>query len=303
MAEWSPEHVVDERLARRLIWTQFGQLTGAAIEPLGEGWDSTVWLVDGCWSFRFPRREVVVPGLEREIAVLPLLASLLPAPIPVPELIGRPADGYPFPFVGAPYLPGVEPFQAEPSDAGRIALAAPIARFLRALHSVDPDAHPVTAGLPLDGNRRSDMPFRVEFTRRRFDELSELGMWEAPSSVRELVESAISLGPPAAPRIVHGDLHLRHVLIDGGRFSGVIDWIDVGRADPAVDLPLYWGFVPPAGRPAFRDAYGEIGPDQLLRARVLAIFLWSTIAIYGRREGLPALELEAIAGLQRAVTD
>lgn len=138
MAEWSPEQVVDEPLARRLIGSQFPQLAGAAIEPLGEGWDSTVWLVDGRWSFRFPRREVVVPGLEREIAVLPLLAPLLPAPIPVPELVGRPADGYPFPFAGARYLPGGEPFQARPGDAERIALAAPIARFLRALHSVDP---------------------------------------------------------------------------------------------------------------------------------------------------------------------
>jgi aminoglycoside phosphotransferase (APT) family kinase protein len=303
MAEWSPEQLVDEPLARRLIGSQFPQLAGAAIEPLGEGWDSTVWLVDGLWSFRFPRREVVVPGLEREIAVLPLLAPLLPAPIPVPELVGRPADGYPFPFAGARYLPGGEPFQASPGDAERIALAAPIACFLRALHSIDPGAHPSTANLPLDGNRRADMPYRVEFTRRRFDELSELGLWEAPSTVRELVESAVGLGAPAEPRIVHGDLHLRHVLIDGGRLSGVIDWIDVGLADPAVDLALYWGFVPPAGRPAFRDAYGQIGPDQLLRARVLAIFLWSTIAIYGRREGIPALELEAMSGLERAVTD
>ena len=303
MAEWSPEQVVDEPLARRLIGSQFPQLAGAAIERLGEGWDNTVWLVDGRWSFRFPRREVVVPGLEREIAVLPLLAPRLPAPIPVPELVGRPADGYPFPFAGASYLPGDEPFQVCPGDAERIALAEPIARFLRALHAIDPGAHPITADLPLDRNRRADMPYRVEFTRRRFDELSELGLWEAPASVRELVESAAGLGAPAPPRIVHGDLHLRHVLIDGGRLSGVIDWIDVGLADPAVDLALYWGFVPPAGRPAFRDAYGEIGSDQLLRARVLAIFLWSTIAIYARREGIPALELDAMSGLERAVTD
>ena len=139
--------------------------------------------------------------------------------------------------------------------------------------------------------------------RRRFAELSQLGLWEAPSRVWQLVESASDLGPPAAPRIVHGDLHLRHVLIDGGRLSGVIDWIDVGRADPAVDLALYWGFVPPAGRPAFLDAYGSIGRNQLLRARLLAIFLWSTIAIYAHREGIPGLKLEAMSGLERAVTD
>jgi aminoglycoside phosphotransferase (APT) family kinase protein len=262
-----------------------------------------VWLVDGCWSFRFPRRTIVVPGLEREVAVLPLLAPLLPAPIPVPELVGRPGHGYPFPFAAARYLPGGEPFEVRPTDADRIALAGPIARFLRALHSIDPGAAAATAALPLDGNRRSDMPYRVEFTRRRFEELSDLGMWQPPSGVGEMVESALALGPSAPPRIVHGDLHLRHVLIDAGRLSGVIDWIDVGLADPAVDLPLYWGFVPPAGRPAFRAEYGEIGDDQLLRARVLAIFLWSTIAIYGRREGIPALEQEAMSGLERAVTD
>ncbi len=303
MAEWSPEQVVDRHLARRLIESQFPRFAGASIEPLGEGWDSTVWLVDGSWSFRFPRRQVVVPGLEREVAVLPLLAPLLPAPIPVPELIGRPAEGYPFPFAGARFLPGGEPFQTRPGDDQRIALAAPIAGFLRALHSIDPAGHPETAGLPVDANRRTDMPYRVEFTRRRFEEMRQLKMWEVPPAVREMVESALELPPPGPPRVVHGDLHLRHVLIDGGRLSGVIDWIDVGLANPAVDLPLYWGFVPPAGRPAFRAAYGEIGDDQLLRARVLAVFLWSTIAIYGLREGIPALEQEAMSGLERAVTD
>jgi aminoglycoside phosphotransferase (APT) family kinase protein len=303
MAEWSPEHVVDDRLARRLIESQFPRFAGASIEPLGAGWDSTVWLVDGRWSFRFPRRQVVVSGLERELAVLPLLAPRLPVAIPVPELVGRSAEGYPFPFAGAAYLPGGEPFQACPSDAERIALAAPVAGFLRALHSIDPGDHPATALLPQDANRRADMPHRVEFTRRRFEELHQLGMWDAPAWVGELVESALDLPPPAASRIVHGDLHLRHLLIDRGRLSGVIDWIDVGLADPAVDFPLYWGFVPPAGRPAFRAAYGEIGDDQLLRARVLAVFLWSTIAIYGRREGIPALEREAMSGLERAVSD
>lgn len=302
MAEWSPEHVVDKRLARRLIGEQHPELAGASIEPLGEGWDSTAWLVDGRWAFRFPRRQVVVAGLEREIAVLPLLASRLPAAIPVPHYVGRPGAGYPWPFVGSPFIPGGEPFQTRPSDAERVALAAPIASFLRSLHSIDPDDHLVTARLPLDANRRSDMPYRVDFTHRRFAELRELGVWDAPRDLAELIESARHLPAPAAPRLTHGDLHLRHVLIDRGRLSGVIDWIDVGLADPAIDLPLYWGFVPSAGRAAFRAAYGPIDDAQLLRARVLAVFLWSTIALYARREGVPELEREAIDGLKRAAT-
>jgi len=57
--------------------------------------------------------------------------------------------------------------------------------------------------------------------------------------------------------------------------------------------------VPAAGRAAFRAAYRPIDAAQLLRARVLAAFLWSTIALYGRREGIPELEREAVEGLER----
>lgn len=62
---------------------------------LSEGWDNTVWLVDGRWVFRFPRREGVIPGIEREMVLLPRLA---PLPIPVP-VFGRPAEGYRWPFL------------------------------------------------------------------------------------------------------------------------------------------------------------------------------------------------------------
>jgi hypothetical protein len=43
-----------------------------------------------------------------------------------------------------------------------------------------------------------------------------------------------------------------------------------------------------------------VAPDSLLRARVLAFFLCATLAVYGRRERLPAIEREAVAGLERA---
>jgi hypothetical protein len=39
--------------------------------------------------------------------------------------------------------------------------------------------------------------------------------------------------------------------------------------------------------------------QRLLRARVLSLFLCGTLALFGRHEGLPALEREAIAGLDR----
>ena len=83
----------------------------------------------------------------------------------------------------------------------------------------------------------------------------------------------------------------------------MIDWIDVCRADPAIDLPLYWGYLTPAGRRAFHEEYGPVGADGLLRARVLALSLWGVLAEYARDVGIEPLGREALAGLDRAVAD
>jgi aminoglycoside phosphotransferase (APT) family kinase protein len=79
----------------------------------------------------------------------------------------------------------------------------------------------------------------------------------------------------------------------------VIDWGDVCRADPAIDLQLVWSFLPPTQRAAFLDAYGPVSEDQLLRARVLALSLCAALAAYGHAEGITGVEREALDGLAR----
>jgi aminoglycoside phosphotransferase (APT) family kinase protein len=305
MPQWSPEIVVDSALARRLIRARLPELDAAPIEPLGEGWDSTVWLVDSRWVFRFPRREVVVPGFLRETEVLPVLAPGLPLPIPVAAFRGEPGPEFPWPWSGSPYLPGREAADAAPSDADRVGHGAALGRFLRALHDVDPGT--VTAGgaaLPVDPVRRADMPHRVADARRRCGILQGAGLWTSPPGLAALLDRAERLDPPTALAVVHGDLHVRHLLIGaGGEPSGVIDWIDVCRAHPAIDLPLYWGYLPPAGRSAFHDAYGPVDDDALIRARVLAVSLWAALAEYAHDVGMPALLSEVLAGLDRATED
>ena len=100
---------------------------------------------------------------------------------------------------------------------------------------------------------------------------------------------------------MHGDLHLRHVLVEKGRLSGVIDWGDVCRSDPAVDLVLVWCALPPAACSAFFDAYGPVGEDGLLRARVLSLFLCAVLALHARAEGLEHIERESLDGLERTL--
>lgn len=301
-AEWSPEVVVDEVLARRLIAGQFAAVEAASLELLAEGWDNTVWVADGRWAFRFPRRAVAIPGVQREIDVLPRLAPLLPAPVPRPELVGEPAHGFPWPFFGSPLLPGREAADAGLDDGARARLAVPLARFLRTLHSaataeaVDPEGT-----LPFDANGRTEMAVRAPWTKERFAELERLGLWQAPAGVGELLDEALALPATGQSAIVHGDLHVRHLLVgDDGALSGVIDWGDLCRSDPAIDLTLLWSFLPAQARDDFLAAYGPVRPDQLLRARVLALFLSAVLALYAHEEGMPALEREAFGGLTRA---
>jgi aminoglycoside phosphotransferase (APT) family kinase protein len=294
MRVWAAEITVDEPLARRLIASQFPSLPVEPLTLLGEGWDNTVWFVGGRWVFRFPRREVAIPGFEREMAALPLLAPRLPLPIPEPVFPGRPTDEFPWPWFGARHVPGVEPLGLD--EAARRRLARPFGRFLRALHSA-----PLIDGLPADPMGRADMAVRVPRTDASLIDLEAEGLWCTPRSVTALLEYAASLPAPEPVSVLHGDLHMRHLLVDGsGEPSGVIDFGDICVGDPSVDLTLLWSMLPPAGRADFLDEYGPLRDDQLVRARVLAINLCAVLALYGHHEDMPAVKAEALAGLERA---
>jgi hypothetical protein len=164
-------------------------------------------------------------------------------------------------------------------ENARVALARPLGEFLRTLHGIALDA-----GLPSDPVRRTDMTFRVPRTRERLAELEQLGLWQAPR---------LEVSVNERRGLQRGD--------DVGRAAAVIDWIDLSYNNPAVDLVLYWSFLPPAGRIEFREVYGTITDDHLLCAFVLALYLCGTLAIDAHREEMPALKREALDGLNRTI--
>jgi aminoglycoside phosphotransferase (APT) family kinase protein len=296
--EWSAEVTVDAELVRRIISEQFPELPVGSLRLLGEGWDTTVWLVDDEWAFRFPRREYVITGIENEMALLPRLAPLLPLPIPNPAFLGQPSDAYRWPFYGARFLPGRELAEAVLDEEERARLAEPLADFLRTLHSLE-----LHDELPVDPVRRADMARRVPRTRERLGEVKALQIWSPPGLVDELLEAAEGLAPPTPTAVAHGDLHIRHLLVgERGDPTAVIDWIDLSRSDPCVDLVLYWCLLPPAGRTKFLRVYGAVSDEQQLRARVLSLFLCGTLAVYAEHEGKPRLKSAAIAGLEQTVS-
>jgi aminoglycoside phosphotransferase (APT) family kinase protein len=103
--------------------------------------------------------------------------------------------------------------------------------------------------------------------------------------------------------VLHGDLHVRHVCVEDGHLSGVIDWGDVCVGDPSFDLQLAWSLLPPRGRVAFVDAYGSIDPERLLRARATALYFGAMLATYAHSVDDDALRRECVAGLDRTLVD
>jgi aminoglycoside phosphotransferase (APT) family kinase protein len=305
MPVWDAEIPVDAALARRLIAEQFPLLAEQPVSFLATGWDNAVFLVDGVLAFRFPQRAIAIPGIQREIAVLPALGPMLPAPLPVPSHVGRPSASYPWPFLGAPFIDGSELAASGTDTEGRRRLAGELGEFLAALHRPEL-AERFKSDLPVDPLGRADMSARVAVTRKWLGEAAELGIWD---SALDAAADVLMLRALAAPEsgslsVAHGDLHVRHVMLDArGGLAGVIDWGDMCLADPAIDLSLAWSAFDGPARGALLDAYGPIDDAAELRGRVLGLMLSAALAVYGRTEGLPWLEAEAAEGLRRVLQD
>jgi aminoglycoside phosphotransferase (APT) family kinase protein len=294
---WDPEIAVGSALCRRLLAEQFPQLADLPVRLLGAGWDNTVYAVGEAWMFRFPRKEVIVKGVEAEIDLLPKLAPFLPVPIPLPHHIGVPSEAFPWPFFGARMLAGVELCDAP--ETSRERLASKLGELLRALHGREV-LEALGGRLQENWTRRADMQLRVPLIVEKLATVK--GLWRGPQHVQALLDDALALPPPEPTAVCHGDLHFRHILVNGNHVSGLIDWIDLCRGDPALDLQLVWSVLPPETRGAFFAAYGDVDDATLLRARAVALFLNSALLEYAHHEGLASVEREALASLERAAS-
>ena len=259
-----PEREVDPALATRLVESQFPDLRPARVEFLAAGWDNTVFSVGGAWVFRFPRRAIAVPLLEREVRLLPALVSSVTLPIPVPTRVGHSSGSYPWPFAGYRLLPGAPASERLEEEE----LAEPAGRFLRALHAF-PVADAVALGAGADELGRTDVAKRSAKARAALTELAQAGVVDRALALRRLDEWTAA--PFASrPRVLcHGDFWAKNLLVDdAGRLTAVIDWGDVHVGDPACDL----GFaLTLSSRRRFEDGYGQIDDQTVRLARIRAL--------------------------------
>lgn len=285
-----------------LVRDRFPDLAAQRVEHVGTGWDNTAFRVDGQWLFRFPRRQQGADLTDRELLVLPRVEPRLPLAVPTPVLLGEPGEDFPWRFTGGRFVPGQEWWRAPPSAEQSLQAASTLAAALAVLHAPGTTAAlpDVVAALPVDPNRRSEPVERVRRAQGALTRLADLlpGLLD-PTWLSSLVERA-EAGPRSPRVLVHGDLHVRHVLVQDGRLSGLIDWGDVCLAEPSVDLMVAFALFDGPARAAFLRRYGPVDDGVLDRARVLAITLHLTLADQALDQGEHGLVQAALDAVARA---
>lgn len=299
--QWDAEITITPGLCRRLIEEQFPGLKPFETEPFGEGFDNAAYLVNRKYLFRFPRRSIAVNCLETENRALPLLAPHLPLPVPVPIYIGKPVEAYPFPFAGYASLPGETACRLGLTGSERINLAETLAHLLKTLHAI-PDEVITASGMEQDKICRLDLEKRVP---RLYEYLERLppGTKISRDDIERIIDDARRNDDRPSLVPVHGDFYFRHILIGADRkISGIIDWGDAHLGNPAIDISIAWGFLPPEGRAPFREAYGEIAPATWRLARFRALYMAALLLVYGQDVGDTFVTAEALVSLEN-VTD
>lgn len=293
---WQAELEVGPEVAARLVEEQFPELEPARAELVGAGWDNVAYRVNGRWIFRFPRRRVAVELIEVEGALLPWIAGSLPLAVPVPAFMGSPTEEYPWPFSGYAELPGRTACRADPGAEARGRAAPRLGAFLKALHGLDP-AEAARRGAPEDNLARTDIPGRRSRALDRLERAAVLGLLPDISPFRDHLLEMESMDCFEL-RLVHGDLYSRHLLVDDHEdVTGVIDWGDVHRGHPAIDLAIAHLFLPPEHHPAFLAAYGPVDPSSWRLARFRAIYHSLNLLHYAHEIADAALERETRAAL------
>jgi aminoglycoside phosphotransferase (APT) family kinase protein len=226
--------------------------------------------------FRFPRREVAVPLLRTEVAILPRLEGRLPLAVPTVRHVAEPGERFPWPYIGLGWLAGRTGEQCALDDSQRGDWAVALGGFLAMLHGMPPSLA-ADVDVPRDQLRRLDVAWRAEQALPRLEAAERAGLLDDVG----IIEGTPTDLEPRSDVLVHGDLYARNLLADeSGRPEGVIDWGDCHLGDPAMDLAVAHSLLPASARDAFRKEYGVIDAATWQLARFRALIHGLAVLLY-----------------------
>ena len=268
-----------------MIVRELAESHGLAVRPVAvdeTGWDfRVVHAVDDHgrrWVLRVPRRPEVAEMIPVEARVLDFLRDRLPVALPrweihSPELIAyRRLPGEPMAEEDPVVLP--RPWRGEPSDTFLRTLAEVIAELHRT-----PLAEVQALGVPTRGPAWQ----RSEAERGLAAVQAEIGVPQAKARRwRSWIDDDRYWS--AEPRLVHGDLHPAHTLVDGdGNLVGLLDWADTAIDDIATDFAAPCLAFGPDGLERLLAHYVAAGgrPPELFAAHVTELTAFRSSVMLG----------------------
>lgn len=294
-------------LVRELLRDQQPDLADRPPTLGARGWDNQLWRLGDDLAVRLPwQTETADALLLKENTWLPVLAPLLPLPVPVPQRLGQSSARYPHPWIVTTWVPGT------PADRALATCSAPaadaLAAFLTALH------RPAPVGAPEGRGRGGALTQVAKGVARQFKAMTDLCAAVAeteqeptpgPDTVRAIWDDAVTApGWEGSPLWLHGDLHPANILTADGNFCGVVDFGDLCAGDPALDLAACWILLTDhEAIERFRAACPLAANDATWR-RARGWAVWRAfgslgIATAGHPGGKPSWGPPALASLQR----
>ena len=254
----------DATVVRRLLQRQFPKWAHLPIEPVESGGtDNALYRLGNTLVARLPRVPGAAAQIEMEERWLPALAPHLPLVIPEPVAAGQPDAGYPFIWAVYRWLDGTDGTAAGLADPDQAARA--LARFIRALWTIDP-----TGGFK--SGRGGPLIQRDAFAR--------VGIATLPDSFNKAAltrawDRALAAPPWDRPPVwIHGDLHPANMLVVHGDIHAILDFSCLGLGDPATDVMAAWNVLPARTWPVFREVLA-VDDATWDRARGWSLSMWA----------------------------
>lgn len=295
--DWAPECTwsiedIQQRVAQSPV-----TLDGP-IHALAEGFDNYIFNTPP-YYLRITRRQIAVPDIHKEVRLLPYLQSRLDTNIP--NIIYAPdleETTWPW-FIFEP-VKGMEASQLLLNQPLNEQVAQNLGQCLNQLHSNEVYQDTKT-WVREDTYRRTDMPYRAKSTLRHLETLHAQHPLDI-DALKQICHDAQPLGVMPHTALVHGDLHMRHVMLDEQhQLSGIIDWGDAHIGHPSCDFYPYWSLFSPSARRAFLEAYGPVDEQTLIAGRLVATYINVILALSADDFGLPHLKKAALNALEHIV--
>jgi len=286
------ERTVDADLVSRLLAEQLPHL--AHLRPVAVDVQGSVNVVhrlgDGLCT-RLPRRREYVQDLQSEVRWLAELSPHLTLAAPEVVALGRPGQGYPFPWAVYRWVEGVPYDDGLVDDEARA--ARDLARFVEGLRRAG-----VPAGAPSGG--RAPLTTLAATTGAAVQACApELGQ-DGVTALSHVWEQALGAPVWDGPGVwVHADLLPFNLTVRAGALHGVLDFGSAGVGDPAADVIAAWTVFGPTGRAALRSAL-DVDRGTWERARGYALHQAADIVPYYRHSH-PAFAAAAVRTLRRVL--